>query len=410
MISSPKNPAARSRPIPCPHPAMTDHTSSPVPKKHLLGIDVLRFAAASMVLFFHFCYLINVSPHGFIGGASRQAATFPELGPFANFGWVGVQIFFVISGFVIAFSGEKATPFSFLASRVVRLGPGAWICAPLTLLATIAVGFRPAEQLYRGFRHSMAFLPWEPWIDGTYWTLGIEIAFYATVLGIILLGRFALIRHLAIVIGVVSSAFWLAVATVDPASGLGHQLAAARESRLLALLLVHHGMFFALGVLLWLELVKRHERANLAWIGALIVTGCVQIVAENAGANAMFGAHYSALAPCATWLGAMAFIVWSVRDNGRWHQLPSAVRGAIRTAGMMTYPLYLLHQVVGGAILGALVRAGWNRWSALAATLALVLAASWVIARHLEPVLQRITKQVLQLVRAYLPGSVRPAS
>lgn len=388
---------------------MTDHARI-APKQHLLGIDVLRFAAASMVLFFHFCYLINVSAHGFIGSASRQAVTFPELGPFAHFGWVGVQIFFVISGFVIAFSGEKATPYGFFTSRVVRLGPGAWICAPLTLLATLAIGFRPAEELYRGFRHSMAFLPWEPWIDGTYWTLGIEIAFYGAVLCIIGLGRFKLIRYLAMAIGVVSSAFWLALALVDPASGLGHQLEAAHASRIFALLLVHHGMFFALGVFLWLTLIKRQAGANLAWIAALTVTGCVQIVAENTRANVQFGEHFSALAPCATWLLAMAFIVWSVRNNSSWHKLPGAVREAIRTAGMMTFPLYLLHQVIGGAIMGTLVLAGWNRWSALAATLALVLAASWVVAKHLEPVLQRITKQALLWVRAYLPGGVRPAS
>jgi peptidoglycan/LPS O-acetylase OafA/YrhL len=77
---------------------------------------------------------------------------------------------------------------------------------------------------------------------------------------------------------------------------------------------------------------------------------------------------------------------------------------------MMTFPLYLLHQVVGGAIMGALVLGGWNRWLALATSVALVLAASWLIARHLEPALQRVTKQALLLIRAYLPGGVRRAS
>ena len=384
--------------------------ASPAPKQHLLGIDVLRFAAAAMVLFFHFCYLITVSPHGFIGSASRQAVTFPEMTPFSYFGWVGVQIFFVISGFVIAFSGEKATPFGFLSSRVVRLGPGAWICAPVTLLVTVALGFGHAREMAAGLRHSMAFIPWGPWVDGSYWTLGIEVAFYAMVLGIICLGRFSLVRPLAMALGTVSALFWLVVAVTDPASGLGLKLAAARDSRLVALLLVHHGIFFALGVFLWLELVKRPARANLAWIAALLVAGCVQIVADNAHGNAEFGVHHSALAPCATWLLAMAFMVWSVKANAQWHRLPAAARAAIRTAGMMTFPLYLLHQVVGGAIMGALVLGGWNRWSALAATVALVLAASWLIARHLEPALQRLTKQALLLVRAYLPGGVRRAS
>ena len=384
--------------------------ASPAPKQHLLGIDVLRFAAAAMVLFFHFCYVINVSPHGFIGNASQQAVTFPEMIPFSHFGWVGVQIFFVISGFVIAFSGEKATPFGFFTSRVVRLGPGAWICAPLSLLVTIVIGFSPAEEMYRGFRHSMAFIPWGPWIDLAYWTLGIEIAFYATVLGIICLGRFSLVRPLAMVLGAVSALFWLALSVADPASALGLKLAAARDSRLVALLLVHHGVFFALGVFLWLELVKRPARANLVWIAALLVAGCVQIVAHNGIGNAEFGVHNSALAPCVSWLAAMAFMVWSVKANAQWHRLPAAARGAIRTAGMMTFPLYLLHQVVGGAIMGALVLGGWNRWAALATSVALVLAASWLIARHLEPALQRLTKQALLLVRAYLPGGVRRAS
>ena len=381
--------------------------ASPAPKQHLLGIDVLRFAAALMVLFFHFCYL---NPNGFIGNATRQTLDFSETSAFSHFGWVGVQVFFVISGFVIAFSGEKATPFGFFSSRVVRLGPGAWICAPLTLLVLVALGFAQARELFAGLRHSMAFIPWGPWIDGSYWTLGIEVAFYAMVLGIICLGRFALVRPLAMALGAVSALFWLGVAVTDPASGLGHKLATARESRLVALLLVQHGVFFALRVFLWLALVKRQARANLGWIALLLVAGCAQIATENARVNAQYGAHYSALAPCATWLAALAFMVWSVRANSLWHRLPGAARGAIRTAGMMTYPLYLVHQMAGGAILSTLVLNGWNRWSALAATMALALAASWVIARHLEPVLQRLTKQALPLIRAYLPSGARPAS
>ena len=377
------------------------------PKQHLLGIDVLRFAAAVMVLFFHFCYLATVSPHGFIANATGRTLTFPEMNPFSHFGWVGVQVFFVISGFLIAFSGEKATSFGFFASRVVRLGPGAWICAPLTLLATVALGFGSANGLYAGLRHSMAFIPWEPWIDGSYWTLGIEVAFYTTVLGIICLGRFPLVRPLAMMLGTVSALFWLAVALTDPASGLGLKLAAARGSRLVALLLVHHGAFFALGVFLWLELVKRHARGNLAWIALLLVVGCGQIAAENAHVNAQYGVHDNVLVPCAIWLAAMAFMVWSVRANGLWHRLPGAARSAIRTAGTMTFPLYLLHQVAGGSVMAALVLGGWNRWNALVATVALVLAASWVIAKYLEPALQRLTRRLLELVHTRLPGASR---
>ena len=385
-------------------------STTPAPKQHLLGLDVLRFAAALMVLFFHFCYLPTASPNSFIANATRQSLSFAETTAFSHFGWVGVQVFFVISGFVIAFSGEKATPFGFFASRVVRLGPGAWICAPLTLLVTVALGFGSAREMLGGLRHSMAFLPWGPWIDGSYWTLGIEVAFYATVLSIIALGRFALVRPLAMALGAVSGLFWLAMAAADPASALGLKLAAARESRVVALLLVHHGVFFALGVFLWLALVKHQARANWGWITLLLVAGCMQIVAENAHMNAQLHMHNSALAPCATWLAAMAFMVWSVRANGLWHRLPGAVRGTIRTAGMMTFPLYLIHQVAGGALMTKLFLGGSNRWAALLATVALALVVSWLIATRLEPVLQRVTKKALLLIRDQLARSVRTAS
>lgn len=163
--------------------------------KHILGIDVLRFVAACLVVAFHFCFLMGVNPNGLVGSASQKIVAFPELYNFAEFGWVGVQVFFVISGFVIAFSGEKSTAFSFLRSRIVRLGPAVWICAPITLMATMLVGFRTDDVMFRSFRHSMAFLPWEPWIDGSYWTLGIEISFYAAVLFLIRFFKFEYINY-----------------------------------------------------------------------------------------------------------------------------------------------------------------------------------------------------------------------
>ena len=359
--------------------------------KHILGLDVLRFVAACLVLAFHYCFLMGTNPHGLVGSASRGIVKFPELYEVTEFGWVGVQIFFVISGFVIAFSGEKASAFSFVRSRIVRLGPAVWICAPITLLATILVGFRQHEDMYRAFRHSMAFLPWAPWIDGSYWTLGIEISFYAAVFLVIKFLRFERIKLLAAVVGIFSSTYAIFRATyaIEEIRVFAPKLAWALEGRVPQLLLMEHGMFFALGVFLWSELIKKHDMENIFWIILFCITGCAQIAVAS---------DHSAAIPCVIWLASIALIVVSVRANASLHALPVGMVKAIQIAGMMTYPLYLLHQIVGATMMGWMAANGINRWLALATTTTIIFVFSWAIATRAEPWLQGWTKYLVDKV------------
>ena len=368
--------------------------------KHILGLDILRFVAACLVVAFHYCFLMGINPEGLVGSASRGVVKFPELYESTNFGWVGVQIFFVISGFVIAFSGEKSSASSFLRSRIVRLGPAVWICAPITLLATILVGFRQHEDMYRAFRHSMAFLPWAPWIDGSYWTLGIEISFYAAVLFLIKFFNFENIKILAIVIGVVSSMFWAihALAGIEQIHSFGLQLKWVLEDRLPKLLLINHGMFFALGVFLWSELIKKHDVKKIFWIILFCMSGCAQIVAESDIVNHEFNTRYSAAIPCAVWLASIAIIVLSVRANARLHRLSGGAVKAIQIAGMMTYPLYLLHQIVGGTMMGWMVLNGADRWVALATVSIIIFVLTGLIATWAEPWIQGWTKYLINYI------------
>lgn len=373
---------------------------SPVNSKHILGLDLLRFVAACLVVAFHYCFLMGINPGGLVGSASKGVVKFPELYGLTSFGWVGVQIFFVISGFVIAFSGEKSSAFSFLRSRIVRLGPAVWICAPITLLATIVVGFRQHEDMYRAFRHSIAFLPWGPWIDGSYWTLGIEISFYTTVFFLIKFFRFENIKLLAAMIGVVSSMYWTlhAVVGIEEVNSFAPLINWVLEDRLPKLLLINHGMFFALGVFLWSQLIKKDNGKNIFWIILFSISGCAQIVAETNIVNHEFQTAYSAAVPCAIWLASLAAIVVSVRANASLHALPAGVVKAIQIAGMMTYPLYLLHQIVGGSMMGWMVVNGADRWVALATVIIIIFILTAAIATRAEPWLQGWTKYLINEV------------
>lgn len=88
---------------------------------------MIRAGAALLVVFFHLGYWIwHSDPQAAVPLAYRPFQ------PFFAMGWVGVEIFFVISGFVIAYSTQHGSPARFFEHRAMRLFPAALICASLT--------------------------------------------------------------------------------------------------------------------------------------------------------------------------------------------------------------------------------------------------------------------------------------
>ena len=73
---------------------------TPARQDHIATLDLLRLAAALAVVFFHY----------FFRGATAGdlvAGGYPSIAPIAIYGYLGVNLFFLISGFVIAWSTEN---------------------------------------------------------------------------------------------------------------------------------------------------------------------------------------------------------------------------------------------------------------------------------------------------------------
>ena len=149
-------------------------------KAYFAGLDLVRCAAAFLVLFYHFTYA-SWMPGGTAQAASLGVAEFKEVSWFSSAGWVGVQIFFVISGFVIAQSAEEKTARQFGIGRIRRLFPSILICASVTALVAFAFDVWSADSLARRYFATLVLWPVGPWIDGVYWTLTIEAMFYAAI-------------------------------------------------------------------------------------------------------------------------------------------------------------------------------------------------------------------------------------
>jgi peptidoglycan/LPS O-acetylase OafA/YrhL len=163
--------------------------------------------------------------------------------------------------------------------------------------------------------------------------------------------------------------------------------------RISELVLLKHGCFFAIGGLLWSLLCGVASRAFWGVVILCIAAGCLEIYASGIGHSRMDGQGHSIIVPVVFWLASLVFIVASVVCNrGISEILP--VRLA-RNVGMATYPLYLLHDVTGAALLNLFSKMGLNRWLALALALGLAIAASMSIALWFEPILRRTLGRLL---------------
>jgi peptidoglycan/LPS O-acetylase OafA/YrhL len=365
--------------------------------EYVPGLDLLRFGAAVAVMLYHLAFWSWAFPAGQVALASKGLADFRDWPLVTAVGWIGVQIFFVISGFVIATSAANSNAPRFFISRFTRLVPAAWVCATITLIAWLLIDVGTPTSHLRAYVKSIAFIPIPAWIDSVYWTLGVEVAFYAMVLALVAYNRFHWLKPVMCAIGAVSSLFWLGYgyAAMDRQSELFEWFSAVQWSRLAQLTLLHHGVFFAIGVLLWMQLMRKSSRDQILWLMFFIVGGCMQISADSNLKFEKTGLMLSPLLACAIWLGAMLLLFFMVQNNDRIRALPEGALRTLRRLGLVTYPLYLLHNVTGGAVLGALLGAGLGATDALLLTMASIIALSWWVSVKPEPALQKATRSTL---------------
>lgn len=137
----------------------------------LLELDALRGLAALAVVCFHYFYRYNE-----IYGHENIAVSW------SNIGHLGVELFFMVSGFVIFWTLSRAEkPLDFIVSRFSRLYPAYW-CALLVTFSMVAFFGLPGREvsLFDAVVNILMFQEYLliPHVDGVYWTLTVELTFY----------------------------------------------------------------------------------------------------------------------------------------------------------------------------------------------------------------------------------------
>lgn len=368
---------------------------APRKTRHILGIDALRFIASILVMFYHLGFWIWAGHN--VDVSYRWPMTF------SWFGHVGVEIFFTISGFVIAYTAEPADGISFFRGRAARLLPGSIACSTITTGILLISGKR---HLLHEWINSAVILPKGPWIDGSYWTLPIELSFYTVVFLLLLLNLKRFIPAVVGTIGLLSSAIWIALTAANQFALLRHSdqvihwtshwiyILSTREDVFLTL--IPHGCFFAEGEFLWLCLFKRPTRGRIAVMAFCAVGGITEtlnhaILGLEAAFNSSHpGWPYHPAIPCLAWIISVVALYLSVRKNDWISNLFGKRAGWLRQAGLLTYPLYLLHQSIGFAMISGL-RSHVSDSASLLIACATIMMLSFCVARFVEPFLKDIT-------------------
>ncbi|WFL75955.1 acyltransferase [Altererythrobacter arenosus] len=359
------------------------------PATYFWTLDLIRFGSAVLVVLFHISAYGGASP---AWPAPAAEAPLSALQPIAWMGWVGVQIFFVLSGFVIAASARNCNASTFLKKRAIRLMPALWISASIALLVRVLWG-ESLGELGLAFLRTIVLSPKGPYIDGVVWTLAVEAIFYvATTLVIsfssLIGGIDRALSKFAFALGLASAAFTIVhLAAETNLGGFGEIVPSESLSWFgFDVSLLRHGVFFALGILLFQAIDNGIGRRTSLAVWALCAACSLQILIKA-------GLSFAALVPIACWALATVMIYLGAKHGHR--LIKRDVRPIMRPIGLMTYPLYLNHFVLGQALLPIL--AGWISNSALLGTvlMAILLVNAWLIAQFPEQWVQRHLKTAL---------------
>ncbi|MGK5637391.1 acyltransferase family protein [Streptomyces sp. URMC 126] len=351
------------------------------PAPRLAVLDGLRLVAALMVVVFHYTALR--------GGWDRHPdKVFPVLRTVTRYGFVGVEVFFLISGFVICMSTWGRSLGDFVVSRVSRIYPAYWFAVFLTAgVITLWPQVRTVESwdvvLTNLTMVQEAFGVWD--VDGVYWTLFIELKFYALFAIVVATG--VTYRKCVLFCGV-----WTVAAVVAPQS----------DSKLLEMWATPlYTPYFVAGIAFYL--MHRFKPTALLWgitaISLLIALhGVPKRVADNT--NTSIPTWPAKLLVVAAFV-LMALIALGYFNRIQWRWLT--------TAGALTYPLYLIHQYIGMTVIHGL-RSHIPPYPLVAGLIAVMLTAAWLIHRCIErPVGKRLRRAMQQGMEEMRRNSTVPA-
>jgi peptidoglycan/LPS O-acetylase OafA/YrhL len=176
--------------------------------------------------------------------------------------------------------------------------------------------------------------------------------------------------------------------------------------------LLNHGCFFALGI--WLFISANRPLTPLERVAVVVtcLSGCAEIYYfSHFLLNAIPAiSDQSAFLPILVWAAAVLLIAFAANKSRRSAGTAAPEAPAyLRTPGLITYPLYLTHNVTGTAIIRVLIDAGLDATLAIWVSIAMLVLVCWLICAKIEPAIRGLLKEIVANV-GRLRKTAPPAS
>jgi len=347
------------------------------------GIQFLRALAATAVVAFHVRSDIvnNISAPGSLPAGFDQGAA-------------GVDLFFVISGFVMVYSSESLfgrpnASLTFLLRRIARIVPLYWVMTSIMLAYVLARGFAASDASPLQALASYFFIPyWRPSgvIDPLYgigWTLNYEMFFYVVFAS-------ALVARREIAVAAIAVLFAAFVLVVPAKDYFPRQVAYLADPLILEFV-------FGMGIAMT---YRAGVRLSPAVSAVLVVAAIAELVWSASAGDLPRLIGWGV--PAAQIVAALALIGRNVRFPAIFEKLGDA-----------SYALYLIHP---GLISVARIVSDKDYltpaaapWLYLAGYIAICMCASLAVHRLLEKPMTAAVRRALSNLASRLPRRDRPA-
>jgi peptidoglycan/LPS O-acetylase OafA/YrhL len=335
---------------------MKETSTNTLPRQNRITVlDSFRAIAAMSVLFYHF--------------DNRHF----------EYGYYGVQLFFIISGFVI-FKTIEAVKSSkeFIVKRFFKLFPTYWVCMSLTFLVILlSPAFTDLQVSIRDYLSNLTMIATRfgaNYIDNAYWSLEPELAFYVFICVIYAFNKIQYIQ----IIGIA----WLCLILVNYAAGIETYFPAIR------LFNIRHGQLFFSGILFYKMYKDGPDKFSILGICCCYIISLLVYIKADA---------HRASGPVVI---AAITIIYSLFFLFLFNRLGFLSNKVLVFLGGISYPLYLLHQSLGLILIKRMqVSLHMNYVTAFFIMMSVVLTLAYLVNKYVEKFSLKMSRKIISNLR-----------